>query len=131
MSAILYRKLNQPGNDPQYGQGISNFLSDLDAVAQIIYTKLQLLRGELFSNIGIGTPVFQSILGVPNTNAAVAFLLRQQIVSVPFVLSVSNLNISYVGSTRAYSFSCDVQTAFGKLSINNQPLPGTSAILTN
>ena len=62
MPTITYRKLDQNG-DPIWGNGQGSFVSDIDAVAQAIYTRLRLLFGEWWENLSIGTPLFQSMLG--------------------------------------------------------------------
>jgi hypothetical protein len=110
------------------GQGQGNFLSGLEAVAQVVSTTLKLLTGEWWADLSVGTPVFQSILGVPNTNAGVALILRQRILSVPYVTDIQNLIVTYsVG--REYTFSANVFTVFGTLQITTQPLPGLQAQL--
>jgi len=114
------------GGDPLRGQGLSNFLSGINAVAQAIQTRLLLLQGEWFLNLQTGTPLFQSILGVPNTNDGVALILRQRILGTPYVTGLSNLVVTYAGANRSYSFSCDVQTVYGTITLN-QPLPGIQA----
>jgi hypothetical protein len=113
--------------DPIRGQSQQNFLSDLDATAQAISTTIKLLQGEWFENLANGTPLFQSILGVANTNIGVSMILRARILSVPYVTAVQNLVINYNGATRGYSFSATVQTQFGAVTILNQPLPGIRA----
>jgi len=114
------------GGDPLRGQGLSNFLSGINAVAQAIQTRLLLLQGEWFLNLQTGTPLFQSILGVPNTNDGVALILRQRILGTPYVTGLTNLVVTYAGANRSYSFSCDVQTVYGTITLN-QPLPGIQA----
>lgn len=129
MSTILYRQLNTTG-DPQRGNGIGNFLSDVNAVAQAIQTRLKLLQGEWWENLSLGTPLFQSILGVPNTSNGVGLILRQQILAVPYVTGISDLTVTYAGASRAYTFSATVQTAFGTVTLLTQPLPGTQATIS-
>ena len=132
MSVIAVRTLNQAGGlwDPQRGQSLSNFLYDIDAVTQIIAQRLKLFAGEVWYNKSLGVPMFQQIIGVPNTTQGVALLLRQQILGTPFVTDVQDLVVNYTGGTRAYTFSCSVLTSFGTITINNQPLPGSSAVIT-
>ena len=132
MAATITVRANNAVNgawDPQRGQGLQNFLADLDAVAQIIRSTLLLLQGEWFANLSIGTPLFQSILGVPNTTAGVGLILRARILSVPYVNDIENLVVTYSGTSRQYSFSCLVLTQFGSIPISSVPLHGVNAAI--
>lgn len=123
MATITYRKLDSNG-DPIQGQGTANFLSDLDAVAQAISTRLKLLQGEWWENQNAGTPIFQSMLGVSGSGKhpeAVALLLKQRILGTPFVVGVNSIATSYDGNTRAFAFSCQVDTQFGTVTVTLQP----------
>ena len=124
---FTYRQLGGPsGGDPLRGLGQQNVLQGLPATAQAIATSSRLLLGEVWYALNIGTPLFQSILGVPNTNAGVALIMRRRILNVPYVVSIQNLVVTYQ-PTRAYTFTATVLTAFGTVQISNQPLPGTNA----
>jgi hypothetical protein len=125
MATITYRKLDQNG-DPLQGAGQNSFVSDIDAVAQAISTRLKLLQGEWWENLNAGTPLFQSMLGVAGAGRhpeTIALLLTERILGTPYVTSVSNVATSYNGGTRAFQFSCQVQTQFGTLTVTNQPTP--------
>ena len=103
------------------GGGQSNFLSDVDAVAQIIAQRIKLLSGEWWANRNAGMPLFQSMLGAPGAGKhpdAVALLIKQRILGTPYVTSVSNVATGYNSATRAFQFSCDVQTQFGTVSVS-------------
>jgi hypothetical protein len=93
-------------------------LIDLDAVAQTIGTTLRLFQGEWWESLTDGTPLFQSILGPGRQLAAVAAVIRTRILSVPFVTSISNVSISLNRASRALSYSCSVQTAFGTITVS-------------
>jgi len=119
MSAtITYRKLDATG-EPIFGNGAGAFVSDIDAVAQAISTRLKLLQGEWWENLNDGTPLFQSMLAVsgsPSNLDTIALILKQRILGTPYVLSVDQIQTSY--KNRAFSFACRVQTQFGSLSIS-------------
>lgn len=117
-ATITVRQLSASG-DPIQGNGQSNFLSDINAVAQIIATRLKLLQGEWWESLNAGTPLFESILGSGQNHSAVSLILQQQILDSPYVLSVSNVSSNWTPSTRAFSFSCSVQTQFGTLTVSN------------
>ena len=127
-AAVITNRAFYPNtNDVQRGQGLNNFLTNLQAVAQAIDSSLQLLRGEWFLNLSAGLPLFQSILGVSSTTNGVGLIIRQQILTVPYTINVINMVVTYTGSNRNYTFSCDVITNFGTITLQSQPLPGVSS----
>jgi hypothetical protein len=125
MATITVRRLDS-NYDPARGNGESDFISDLQALAQIIGTTLRLFQGEWFENLSDGTPLFQKILGKNGKNVnAISLILQQRIRSVPYVTGLSNVNASFNSSTRGFSFSCAVQTQFGTVNVTTNP--GSSA----
>jgi hypothetical protein len=132
MASIQVRALNQANGqwDPTRGQSLSNFVFDLYAVAQIIATRLKLFQGEWFENLANGTPMFQSILGVANTNNGVALIIRERILGTPFVTGIQNVRVVYNPAGRSYAFTATVQTAFGRIVVTTLPAPGNQAVIT-
>ena len=120
MSQITYRQLG-PNNEPQYGNGTANFISDLEAVAQVVLTRLQLFQGEWWESLKLGLPMFQSILGAGRSTAAIAVIFQQYILQAPHVTGVSNVSIALNRASRSLSYSCLVSTQFGTLVVSNQP----------
>ena len=128
IATIRYRALDANG-DPMWGGGQSNFLADVDAVAQAIQTRILLLYGEWFEDLSIGTPLFQSMLGSPGNNVqAVSLLIQQRILGAPYVNSVSNVQTGYDPASRTGAFFALAQTKFGTVTISNQP--ASSATVT-
>lgn len=119
MATIIVRALDENW-DPRRGSGLANFLTDADAVAQIIATRLKLLQGELFQDTTQGTPLFQSLLGHPTTPRAVALILRQRILGAPGVIGINSMDVQYHPAGRAFTFAATVQTRFGTVSVSNQ-----------
>jgi hypothetical protein len=131
MATITYRKLDANG-DPLCGNGQYSFVSDLQAVAQAILTRLKLLQGEWWEDSATGTPLFQSMLGVAGSGKhpqVITLLIQQRILGTPYVREVNNVSGSYNATTRAFSFYCTVQTQFGSLSIATTPTPTSFAAL--
>lgn len=118
MATITVRNLG-PNGDPLYGQGQANFISDIAAVAQILKTRLLLFQGEWWADLTDGTPWFQSILGSAPNLAQINLLLTQRILGTPFVTGILSLTSSFNAQT--FSFSATVQTAFGAVTVSNQP----------
>lgn len=103
------------------GSGLSNFAADIDAVVQILSTRLRLLQAEWFENLLEGTPLFQSLLGHPITSQGVAFILRRRILGTPYVTGIQALQVSYGRAGRTFTFIAVVKTAFGPVAISNAP----------
>lgn len=124
MSLILYRRLDSD-YEPAFGSGKAGFLSDIDAVAQAIGTRLRLFQGEWWEDQNDGLPLWQKILGRPtgHNQDAVNLLIQQRILGTPYVVGVSNVQSSYDASTRAFKFYCVVQTQFGQVTVSNYPTP--------
>lgn len=121
MSTFSVRKIDA-NNDPVYTSSPSDFLVDLDAVQQEIYTSLLLFQGEWWENSAVGTPWFQTILGNAASAsglAAMSAALVNVINGVPYVTNAVMQSIVFNPSTRALSFVCYVQTAFGPLTVSN------------
>ena len=111
---IIVRALNS-SYDPQRGQGLQNFLTDINAVSQILMTRLNFLQGEWFENTLDGTPLFQSLLGHSITLPAVGLILRERILGTPYVTGINSFSITNVG--RTYTFTASVQTQFSSVPI--------------
>jgi hypothetical protein len=126
MATITYRKLD-PNGDPLWGNGQASFISDLQAVAQAILTRLRLFQGEWWEDLTIGTPMFQDILGQKSAPTAVSLILQKVILGTPYVTGISNLSASWNSTSRAFAFSCLVQTQFGTLTVSN--ISGNNASL--
>lgn len=130
MATILVRALDANW-EPQQGLGQSNFLSDLNAVAQIIAQRLKLLQGEWWENTNDGLPFWQQIAGYrggANNRQKIDLLIQQTIFSAPFVTGVTNVQSSYDSTTRAYTFSAVVQTQFGAIVVTNSPTPPSQSL---
>ena len=120
-ASIITRALDQNG-DPMRGNGLQNFLSDIDAIALIIAQRLQLLQGSWWMALSDGLPLFQSILGVPNTSSGVALILRRRILGTVGVTAISVLLVNYAARSRSYTVVAVVQTVFGAVALTNNPV---------
>ena len=104
---MRYRKQEEYTNDYTFGYGIGNFYGGNTAVAQAIKTKILLFYGEWWENLGIGIPMFQSIIGQTNrnnVNIAAQSLLRKRILEVEEVTSI----VSLTATIENRNFSCEV-----------------------
>ena len=128
---ITYRALG-PNNDPQCGQGQANFLSDLLAVGQAIYTRLLMFQGEWWENQLDGLPLWQRILGYGGSGRsqqAISFLIQDRILGTPYVSSLSGVSFKYDPASRKYTFYCVAKSEFGALTVSgNFPQPPARTI---
>ena len=128
---IMVQQNAQPANDPIEGPNGPVFLTDIDAVAQIIYTTLRLLLGEWWENLTIGFPLFQSLIGSsgsPTNQAGVMLIIQQTILSCPYVIQIVDFSFVHNTATLASTFQATVSTAFGTIIVTNAP--GSSAQVT-
>lgn len=118
-ATIIVRALGSTG-DPLRGSGLANFLTDLNAVGQIITTRMRLLQGEWYENLTDGLPLFQQLLGHPITLQALALIIRQRILATPYVTGILSLSVVYVPAGRTFTYNAFVQTQFGTVIVSNQ-----------
>jgi hypothetical protein len=97
-------------------------LTDTNAVAQAILTRLRLFLGEWWEDVTLGLPVFQSILGQLGSSqgiAAMTLAVQQNIQGAPYVTAVSALVVTFQDAV--LSITATAQTQFGPVSINTAP----------
>ena len=134
MATITVRKLDPVTWEPQWGLGKANFISDIDAVAQIIRQRLQLLQNEWWENLLEGLPFWQSIAGYAgkgNSQQNISLIIQNRILSTPYVVRLSSVQATYTSSTRSFSFYAVVQTQFGSVVVTNMPVPPSGVLPTS
>lgn len=127
-STIQYLQLD-PSNDPVFDPTAN--LTDTDAVAQAILTRLRLFLGEWWENLTIGLPVFQSILGQlssPQGLAAMTLAVQQNIEGAPYVTAVNSVNVGFQGGR--LSITAVAQTQFGPVAISTAPALSAAGLTT-
>jgi hypothetical protein len=118
---IVYLRLDAD-YDPVFQTGAE--LSNLDAVAQAIKTRLLLFQGEWWENLNEGTPMFQQIIGQrasKNGQQIMALALANRVAGTPYVSAVEDVAISFDEKTRSFSFRCTAQTSFGTVPVTFSP----------
>lgn len=126
MATIIVRRLDSSW-DVLRGNGLGNFLTDIDAVAQIIKQRLLLLQQEWFLNTQDGTPLFQSLLGHPITKDAVAGILQARILGSPCVTGINSMSLVYGPTGRTFAFYASVQTQFGTITLSTLQFGGQAS----
>ena len=125
MATVTYRALGA-NNEPSMGQGQANFISDVDAVAQAIRTRLLLFENEWWENLADGLPLWQKILGYGGggrNQQAVALIIQSRILGTPHVTKLISSQYSYSSATRKFAYHAVVGTQFGAVAVTNMPQP--------
>lgn len=109
-----------PLGDYSFGNNEQDYIGDVEAVAQVVKTKVLLFFGEWFENTGIGIPMFQSIVGQMNPEAikmSATLLITQRIMEVEQVESVDNVEVIIDHNTREMRFVIDITTTLGSTTV--------------
>lgn len=118
---MIYRRLDA-NYDYSFGQSKQDFLTDLEAVAQAIETRLWLLFGEWWEDTKDGLPLWQSIVAVPGSpknKEAADMIIKERVAGTLHVKTISKFSSSFDTATRVYTFQCTVDTDYGKVEVNN------------
>jgi hypothetical protein len=97
-------------------------LSNLDAVAQAILTRLNLFLGEWWENLAVGLPVFQSMLGQLGSKTALNAMqlaVQQNVAGTPYVISVTAITVTFIDGQ--FNFTASANTVFGPVTVSNAP----------
>jgi hypothetical protein len=98
LSAPLYPPpLGIITGDYSFGRGSQDFVEGVEAVAQAVNTNLLLLRGEWWENLENGLPLFEEIIGTPETAEGITTidaLISDRILSTEGVLSIESYESS-------------------------------------
>ena len=106
-------------------------LTDANAVAQAIETRLKLFLGEWWENLGLGLPVFQSILGQLGSQqglAAMTLAVQQNVEGGPYVTGTSGIAVTFVDGQLGITGTA--QTQFGPVAINAAPALSNASLDT-
>lgn len=113
---MRYRRISSD-YDYVFGNGQYDFLTDTEAFAQAVKTRLRLYRGEWWENLLDGLPLYQEILGSFITSDEDKDMITQiylnEIAGIEGFSSFAEVNSDYDGETREYSLSCSVETSYG------------------
>lgn len=98
---MKYRRQTDTG-DYVFGNNSNNYVSGNYAVGYAIKSKILLFYGEWWEDIGIGIPMFQSIIGQVKSNAlknSMQMLLSDRIKEVEEVAAVNKVEIESLKRT--------------------------------
>lgn len=115
---MKYRKLDNDG-DYVFGHGDNDFLFDVDAVGQLIKTRLKLLLGEWWEDLEDGLPLFESILGLSGTDEntkAVDMLIQNRIMNTDGVTNIKKFSSGI--NKRVYDMQAVANTIYGVVEVS-------------
>lgn len=98
-----------------FGFGNTSFVTDAEAVAQAIKTKLKLFLGDFWEDLNDGLPFFQRIAGTRD-KGEMDLLIQTRVLETPNVTGISSFESS-IDSSRKYTASMSVTTAFGTVEV--------------
>lgn len=110
------RRLDDDG-DMTFGAGRSNYLTDAEAVAQSVLTRLRLIRGEWYIDTTEGTPYRTEVLG-RGTESSAVLALQRRIMETPGVRSIVSMTATHDAESRKAVFTITIDTDFGETTIN-------------
>ena len=115
-SQLIYRKLDDDGSTV-FGHNAQDFLTGLEAMTQVIKTRLRTVWGEWWEGDETAVPYYTEVMGAYATEsnrATIDMMITRRILDTVGVLSVQDVK-SYI-SGRDYHYSCAVNTIYGKTS---------------
>lgn len=114
---MRYRREDADG-DYVFGFDQGEFLVDsVQAVQQLIITRLGLYVGEWFLDLSDGLPLAGKILGY-NTAKTRDLAIKARILNTQGVLNIESYSSNFDGTTRKFSVNCRVNTVFGAVTVS-------------
>ena len=116
---MKYRRLDE-NYDYVFGQNEQDFVSDVEAVKQALYTRLKLLYGEWWEDTEDGFPFLQQIAaqaGTPENLQTADLLITDRIVNTEGVLNISEYNSEFDGEVRSFSVYTKVNSIYGEFDL--------------
>lgn len=112
---MRYRALDANG-DYKIGPSANFLVNTPQAVAQAIYTRFRLIKGQWFldGRVGLDTEL---ILGY-GTQSTRDREVQRCILETPGVMAITDYSSSVDGPTRAFAVTATVQTIYGTTTIN-------------
>lgn len=112
---MLVRRLDQ-NHDMTFGQGLANYAVDAESVAQRVYTRLQLLKGEWFLDIDAGVPYLSEILVKPAQLDLAESIIKAVILLTDGVKELTSFDLMFNRETRKLAIEASALTDFDTIS---------------
>lgn len=104
---MKYRRRTETG-DYTFGYNQNDYVSGNLAIGYAIKSKILLFYGEWWEDLGIGIPMFESIIGQGRSDAlknSIQQLVSDRIMEIDEVAAVNNIAVSFVDRTIHMSVS--------------------------
>ena len=103
-------------NDLVIEDGDFVFARGITGVMQLCRIAMLMVAGEWFLDLDAGVPYWDKILGFKPALAknAARLAINSELLGVPGVISVTKLEIEYVGANRSLEITWQVKTALGE-----------------
>ena len=118
LTALRYRKLDEDG-DMMFGAVQSPMLNKLDAMPQLIRTRLLTFEGEWWESDD-GLPLFTEILGRPQSEddrLSAELAIINYLTETVGIISVYDVFSEFI-PFRGFHFQCRVQTVYGEVEVD-------------
>ena len=107
------------GTDMQFGHGKADYWEDDPlGVAQAVVSRLRLLAGEWFLDLGEGTPYVGGVFG-KHTKESYDPVIRARILGTEGVTAISTYKSSFDGETRKITVYVEIETQYGPAAIED------------
>jgi hypothetical protein len=101
----------QDGDIVWSGGALQRVTDPLEAVRQLLESRMLLAAGEWFLDPAEGLPLYEKILGKPRSESVIRQVLRDRILQTPGVMALKSLTVSIDPSARTLSASYDAQAS--------------------
>lgn len=111
---LKYRRLDE-NDDMMFGHGDGDFLYGLEAMRQVIQTRLKAIRNEWWEGDPTAIPWTTDVIGARVSQFSkekIDLMIIERLMDTVGVNSVSDIESSFIN--RRYSFQCNVQTVYGE-----------------
>ena len=109
---LIYRKLDENG-DYLFGHGFEDFVTGLEAMVQVIRTRLKANYDEWWEGDDTALPWMDEIIGGKTLNKdEIDLMVIERLMDTVGVIRVLDITSSLVD--RNYHFSCRVETVYGE-----------------
>ena len=115
LTNLKYRRIDEKEDEWIFGHGENDFLYGIDAMRQVIMTRLKAIAGEWWEGDPTAIPYFDILNGYGATDKRkelIDLIVVERITDTIGVISVSDI-VSSIDENRHYSFSCKVKTVYG------------------
>lgn len=119
---MIIRKQDSTG-DMVFGHSVLDFYSDqVEAVAQLVDTRLNLFLGEWFLDTSEGVDYFGG-MERPFNQSGFDLMLRMVILQTPGVVQINSLVVALNRDTREITVDGEIDTEYGAAYINSTVTP--------